>query len=172
MVTLLVVSLLLRLFVINFYTIPQDGMYPGLPAGSRFWAVKRPYRSAADVRRGDVVLFDRQVGGSGYTLVWRVIGLPGDRVALVGDSVSINGVVLTHVEIGKTAGATLYNETNGDSSYPVAYDSAPSRARPMMLVNVPRDEFFVMGDNRDNARDSRFDGTVPFRSIFARKVRP
>jgi hypothetical protein len=49
------------------YTIPQSGMDPGLPEGSRFVALKRPFRAASDVRRGDVIAFVRTVADRPYT---------------------------------------------------------------------------------------------------------
>jgi signal peptidase I len=169
-VALLGVLVALKLFVADLYTIPQNGMYPGLPQGSRFVALKRRFRGPSDVRRGDVIVFVRIVAARPYTFVWRVIGLPGDRVEVGADSVTINGRALPHEQVRTDGSMTIYRETNDESAYEVAYGGAPLRTAPITTQIVPAGEFFVLGDKRDNAQDSRFDGTVPFTSIIARKL--
>src|SRR5205809_6772376 len=44
-----------KIFLIQHFRIPQNGMYPGLPAGSRFWAYKRAYTRPTQVKRGDTI---------------------------------------------------------------------------------------------------------------------
>lgn len=171
-VALFAALLVVKLFVADLYTIPQNGMYPGLPQGSRFLALKRPFRSPSDVRRGDVIVFVRTVADQPYTFVWRVIGLPGDRVEVGANSVKVSGHVLSHERVRTDGSMTVYRETNGESAYEVAYHTAPLRTAPMITLTVPAGEFFVLGDNRDNAQDSRFDGSVPFASIIARRLSP
>jgi signal peptidase I len=167
----LAMLLAVKLFVADLYTIPQNGMYPGLPQGSRFLALKRPFRNPSDVRHGDVIAFVRTVADRPYTFVWRVIGLPGDRVEVGADSVAVNGRALPHEQVRTDGSMTIYRETNGESAYEIAYHTAPLRTAPTTTLTVPAGEFFVLGDNRDNAQDSRFDGTVLFTSIVARKLR-
>jgi signal peptidase I len=161
--------LAVKLFVLDIYTIPQNGMYPGLPRGSHVFGFKRAYRGPADVRRGDIVVFARTAGTKSYSFVWRVIGVPGDRVEVgPGSTVKINGVSLWHEQIRADGSLTIYRETSGDAKYEVAYQTAPATLQKTLLA-VATDEFFVLGDNRDDARDSRLDGPVPFTSIIARR---
>ena len=70
-----------KTFLIEHFRIPQNGMYPGLPAHSGFWAYKRAYSTPAQVKRGDIVVF-RWPGDRSQVWVKRVIGLPGDRIAM------------------------------------------------------------------------------------------
>lgn len=169
-VAALVVLLMLKLFVADLYTIPQNGMYPGLPQGSRFLGLKHPFHDASDVRRGDIVVFTRTTAGGPYTFVWRVIGLFGDRIEVGTDSVTVNGRALPHQQVRTDGSLTIYKETSGDSVYEVAYPTAAMHAATATILTVPAGEFFVLGDNRASAQDSRFDGTVPFTSIVARKL--
>jgi signal peptidase I len=169
LVALLGVLLILKFFVAALYTIPQNGMYPGLPSGSRFLGLKSAYSNSSDVARGDVIVFRRAVAGKTHQFVWRVMGLPGDHVQVEGESVRINGQRLARQEIRRNGGEIIYREVNGQASYDVAYQMTPTQKAPSVDLIVPPGEFFVLGDNRDGARDSRFDGTVRFQAIVARK---
>jgi signal peptidase I len=168
----LAVVLLLKLFVVDLYTVPQAGMVPTIPANGRFLGRKHPYRNPSQVHRGDVIVFWRELpDGKRYQFVWRVLGLPGDRVELAGDTVRINGQSLPREQIHTDNGLVIYREHNGPASYDVAYPApvAESSAPPEVSLTVPPGEFFTLGDNRHSARDSRFDGTVPFDHIVAKK---
>src|SRR5687768_4493925 len=87
-------AVIIRLFFGWYATIPQNGMYPGMPAGSYFVTKKHPYQHVTEIQRGDVVIFTRTENGRTYEFVWRVVGLPGDEPMIGKDSVSINGQAL------------------------------------------------------------------------------
>jgi hypothetical protein len=57
------VAVLARFVVFAYYVIPQNGMYPGMPEGTRFFAIRRPYKDSSQVGRGDIVAFLRTDGG-------------------------------------------------------------------------------------------------------------
>src|SRR5262245_5632200 len=84
-VALLSVLLLVKVYLVGFYQIPQNGMYPSLPSGSRFFAIMQPYAAAgpSEVKPGDIVVFTRDQDGGRYIYVWRVVGLPGDTLEAV-----------------------------------------------------------------------------------------
>jgi len=150
------------------YTIPQDGMYPGMPSGTTFWVTRRPYRSVADVRRGDVIVFSRPRGGVDYDYVWRVIGLPGERIAIHQDAVSVNGQPLPRTPLRDEGGMRMFQEMAGEESYRIALPTwlAPQSEFPGGMV--PAGHVFVLGDNRHQAADSRTMGPIAFDSILAR----
>ncbi|HEX6188151.1 MAG TPA: signal peptidase I [Pyrinomonadaceae bacterium] len=160
-----------RFLVFNYSRIPQDGMYPGIPKGSLVFSWRRPYQTAADVKRGDIVIFTRIQDGAEYKFIWRVMGLPGDKVEIDGESILINGLALQRKRLRQEFDLIIYSETNGASSYEVAYpvDSDPTD-QPKASLIVPQNSFYVLGDNRFNALDSRFIGPITFDSIVEKKI--
>lgn len=109
-------------------------------------------RKAPTVRRGDVVAFVMPAGG-GHALK-RVIGLPGEVIELRGGVAVVDGVTLDEPYISLREGA--------EPQIPVLRDMPP--------VQVPAGHFFLLGDNRDHANDSRFIGPVKRSDIRRRAV--
>jgi signal peptidase I len=166
----LVVALVGRAFFLGYYRIPQNGMYPGLPAGHILFTAKRAYAVPSDVKRGDVVTFLREAGGNTYVFVGRVIGLQGDRVETRGDSLTVNGKSFERQRLREADGKVIYREEIGDESYEVAFDPSVNSVPPGTSVTVPPDHFFVMGDNRSESLDSRHYGPIAFQSIVGKKL--
>ena len=131
-----------RPFVLEAFYIPSESMVPKLLVGDRVFVNKFVYRFW-EPERGDIVVF-QSVEGEGEDLIKRVIGAPGDRVAI------INGVL--HV-----------NGEPQEESY--VRDGRPLDSGPNGPTRVPEGTVFVMGDNRANSRDSRFFGPVPVENI-------
>lgn len=164
------VLLALKAFFVGYYRIPQNGMYPTLPAGSVLLTIERPYSDASSVKRGDIIVFVREQNGRRYNYIWRVIGLPGDKLQTSGESLIINGQPAARERLVDADGKSLFREQIGNTSYQIAFDpSAPERP-PDVSVIVPPDHVFVMGDNRFNAFDSRRFGPIPFSSIIDKKL--
>ncbi len=66
-VTIVCLALLVvKSIFIGYYVIPQNGMYPGLPAGSSIFAIKRAYSTASNVKRGDIIVFMHEENGQRY----------------------------------------------------------------------------------------------------------
>lgn len=156
-------------FVARF-TVPQDGMFPSIPAGSSFFLNRRAYADSASVRRGDIVAFDWEKDGGHYVYVWRVIALPGETIDLGqhGDAPIVNGRQLEHTSLGKIDEIPIFREADGTVSYEVAVGTCTASALPISL-KVPPEHFFVLADNRCGAEDSRVLGPIPFSAIFGRK---
>jgi signal peptidase I len=169
-VVFLIAMVTAKMFFIDYYRIPQNGMYPGLPAGSYILTAKRPYADAASVKRGDVVVFMHEENGNRYNLVWRVVGLPGETIEVSGESLLINGEAVKRQQVRRSDSETVLREQIGDVSYQVALQPSPAKMPPDVSVTVPADHFFVMGDNRLGARDSRYFGPIPFGSIIGKKL--
>jgi signal peptidase I len=159
-----------KAYFIGYYRIPQNGMYPGLPAGSRLLTAKRAYAEPSAVKRGDIIVFERNEEGKAYTYIWRVVALPGDKVEATGEKLSINGQAVLQQKVRETGGRMIFREQLDDKSYEVAFDHARLEPPSDVSLTVPQDHFFVMGDNRFEALDSRSFGPIPFRSIRGRKL--
>jgi signal peptidase I len=126
--------------------------------------------------RGDVaVCFSPH---DGARLVKRVIALPGDRVALQGGRLIVNGVPLRYrfAETGwqkyatpeEQRGAFALEEDLGAHAHLVLTQPARPALRDFAEQVVPAGSYFMMGDNRDVSFDSRYFGVVPRREIIGR----
>ncbi len=163
------VLLALKTFFIGYYRIPQNGMYPTLPAGSILFTIKRPYSDISGVKRGDIIVFVREQNGRRYNYIWRVIGLPGDKVQTSDESLIINGQPAARQRLADADGKSIFREQLGNVPYQIALDPSAKERPPDVSLIVPPDHVFVMGDNRFNAFDSRRFGPIPFSSIIGKK---
>lgn len=166
----LVAVVVTRTFFLGYYQIPQNGMYPSLPAGSYLFTSKRAYSHASEVRRGDIVVFVREQDGQRYNYIWRIVALPGERVEASGETLTIDGQPVQRQRLREVDSITIYREQIGPVQYEVAFDSSARQRPPDAIVTVPPGQFFVMGDNRFNAVDSRYFGPISFPSIVGRKL--
>jgi signal peptidase I len=108
--------------------------------------------------------------------VKRVIGVPGDRIRIDQGRVSVNGVLLNEPyaafepiapnQYGENFPATIYTDPNVD---PTWWREMQSLTQNGELL-VPSGEYFMMGDNRNHSKDSRFFGFVPRKAIIARPL--
>lgn len=168
---LVIAVVVINVFWITGYRVPQTGMYPTIGRGGMFLAKRKPYGAANEVQRGDVIVFTQSVGGDERRFVWRVIGLPGDTVSMDGTSVWLNGELLPHKVVKDSADAVIIEETNTGQSYEVAYDRHSIHPALPLRVKVAPDNYFVLGDNRHDALDSTYLGAIPFEAIIAKKIR-
>ena len=193
----LIIALVIRTFLFQPFNIPSGSMKETLLVGDYLFVSKYSYGYshyslplsprlfsgriwASPPDRGDVIVF-RLPKDDSTDYIKRVIGLPGDRIQMIDGVVNINGVpvkreriedfIETHEE-GRTTRIKRWRETlpNGVSYTTLDmvdngfYDTTP-------VYNVPADQYFMMGDNRDNSTDSRVlsqVGYVPFENIIGR----
>jgi signal peptidase I len=181
-----VVALFLLTFVLQPFLIPSESMERTLLVGDFLlvnkqifapvggpWSLGRwlmPYRN---VERGDIVVFHHP---DPPYLVKRVVGTPGDRIRIVDDRVTVNDKVLdepyaafepvTPNPFLVNFPTRVYTDPNID---PLWWDELQSLTRNGELV-VPQGHYFMLGDNRNHSKDSRFWGFVPRQAIVARPL--
>ncbi|MGQ0658167.1 MAG: signal peptidase I [Chromatiales bacterium] len=177
--------LLLRSFLIEPFRIPSGSMMPTLLVGdfilvnkyryglrlpvlnTKFWELGSP-------RRGDIIVF-RYPQDPSVPFIKRVVGLPGERVAYRNKRLYVNGKIMEQEAAGAYVGVGTGAEQTGDA---VRVEHLPGCSH-RILINpdapavdgeevVPEGHYFVMGDNRDNSRDSRYWGFVPDENLIGR----
>jgi signal peptidase I len=155
----LLVAFVIKTFLLQAFYIPSLSMAPTLKINDRVLVNKLSY-DLHDVHRGDVVVFESPPDDGAVTkdLIKRVVGLPGETVEARDGHVLINGRALEEPYLERDV------ETRGSICQ---VDTKPGCMGTDKMV-VPKDSYFVMGDNRGNSRDSRFIGAIPGSLIIGR----
>lgn len=177
--------LILRSFIIEPFKIPSGSMMPTLLIGDFILVNKYDYGIRLPVlntkiiengtpTRGDIVVF-RYPENQSIPYIKRIIGLPGDHVAYYDKTVFINGHPIQQVVKGRyrasgsgknMAGASLRIEVLDQVEHEIL--TIPNQFSREFQGIVPDNHYFVLGDNRDNSKDSRFWGYVPDANLMGR----
>jgi signal peptidase I len=160
---LLILIAIVYFSLFRSFTAASTSMSPTLTEGEFFTVFKW-----SEPRRGDIVAF-RLPRDPSTSYVFRLIGMPGDRIQIIRGHLHINGrpVQRTRIEdfVHEGKAVKQWRETlpNGATHRTLDlieegfYDNTP-------VYNVPAGHYFMMGDNRDNTSDSRVTsqvGTIP-----------
>ena len=190
---------LFRAFLFEPFHIPAGSMRPNFQVGQHVIVGKwgyghygsfgiTPFRAdiKAPLRRGDVVVFDYPPNPS-LQYIKRIIGLPGDVVAIRGNELSINGKDVQRERMADAAPSIeQYLESLDGNRYGVLLSAKLSLVpRPIarfpfiencqylkdeIRCSVPAGHYFMLGDNRDNSQDSRYWGFVPQANIVGKVI--
>ena len=178
-----------RSSIADWNDVPSGSMEPTIFTGDRIFVNKLAYglkfpfttwhlKHWSAPQRGDIAVFYSPQDGT--QLVKRVVGLPGDRVVYHNGKLSINGQEVTRTPYTPTDFSNIpaeqqrnydfYMEQLGDTKHVIAMLSdaflerlaIEHRQLPMRDFDktVPAGHYFMMGDNRDNSKDSRYIGVV------------
>lgn len=177
---------LMRTAVADWNPIPSGSMRPSLLEGDVVLVNRLAYDlklPLTDLRllplgepqRGDVVTFSSPTTGT--RLIKRIVGLPGDRIAMQGDVLFINGeravyepgpVHPERLAPGVVVQALPARERVAGIEHAVQFLAVNGARRDLAETRVPEGHYFMLGDNRDNSEDSRFIGMVPRRLLIGR----
>ena len=177
-----VLALGIRSFLFEPFKIPSGSMIPTLLVGdyivvNKFsYGVRLPITGTLLIpvgspQRGDIVVF-RYPDDPSTDYIKRVVGIAGDRVEVQRGRLFLNGQPVDRVDEGKyqytdyprkrEVTRDRYREINADGvEYTVIHDPRSGRIPSRRHWIVPEGKYFMMGDNRDNSRDSRL-WTQPF----------
>ncbi len=150
----------MRTFIVQAFKIPTGSMENNLLIGDHLLvnkfvfgpsetSLERAVLPIGTVKRLDVVVF-KYPEEPERDFIKRVIGLPGETVELRAKKVYINGRPLDEPYVHFLESAGHGGEAAEVTSFDVRERYGP--------VTVPPDQYFVMGDNRDNSQDSRYWG--------------
>lgn len=173
----------------DWMVVPSGSMNPTIVEGDRLLVDKAAFgwripfttirlTQGEDPQRGDIVIFTSPEDG--MVLVKRVIGLPGDTIEMHDEHLSINGKQLDYAanealdvdqELPQATRAYdrhYFTETLPEKSHAIMLLPQHSSARSFGPVKVPDGEYLMLGDSRDNSKDSRYIGFVPRDNIYGR----
>ncbi|UCF84970.1 MAG: signal peptidase I [Desulfobacteraceae bacterium] len=170
--------------IADWNDVPTGSMKPTILEGDRIFVnklaydLKLPYTTLRlaywdDPKRGDIVVFFSPADGK--RLVKRVVGVPGDAIAMLNNQLFINGKAAEYETLDQTVISQIapheqwnhlfFSETIAGQSHPVMTTPKSPSLRSFSPVIVPEKHYFLMGDNRDNSADSRFFGFVKRKQI-------
>jgi len=158
-----ILALFIRTFVVQAFKIPTGSMENNLLIGDHLLVnklvfaptaspIERALMPISTIKRGDVIVF-KYPEEPERDFIKRVIGLPGETLEVREKKVYINGKPLDEPYVHFLQPPTTSSELSEVTSYDVRERYGP--------VTIPSDQYFMMGDNRDNSQDSRYWGFMP-----------
>lgn len=165
--------------IADLSSISGASMQPTLLDGDKVWVNKLAYdvkipfteislAELSDPTRGDVVIIDSKKADK--RLVKRIVGVPGDTIYMQNNALVINGETAHYEVLSREDDAIIILEELPDMAHQARLSSrfASRTARSYGPTVVPADQYFVLGDNRDNSADSRVYSFVPREEIIGR----
>jgi len=158
-----------RNWLIESFSIPSAAMAPTLLAGDRIMVKKK----VGDIRRGDIVVF-RYPPQPSINFIKRVMALAGDTIEVRANDVFVNGIALTQSPSAEACPrlkarlpaeeCRVIHEQSGGRTHDIILEGLFNS--DMAAIKVPAANVFVMGDNRNNSKDSRVWGFVPAENLI------
>lgn len=194
----ILLALLIREFVIQPFKIPSGSMIPNLLVGDHLLVTKFIYGTKIpftdfqilpgirDIKYGDVIVFkypngENEPSKEGLYYIKRVVGLPGDKIDIKGRNIYINDkeVKLEYERSYDSESLNYdmyvdeYTEYLPGHKHLVIYQNGKGyteQGEYLPYDVISEEHYFVIGDNRDNSRDSRFWGLVPRENIAGKAL--
>jgi signal peptidase I len=180
--------MVVRSVVADWNDVPTGSMKPTIMEGDRIFVNKLAYGLKVPFttihlahwntpQRGEIVVFNSPEDGT--RLVKRVVGLPGDTIQLRDNQLLVNGQPLQYSSADPAVtkwmppnSANIFAEEQlGTRQHVMMSTPLQPAMRSFGPITVPQGDYFMMGDNRDNSKDSRYIGPVPLDNIVGRSSR-
>ena len=163
-----------RGFVYEAFRIPTSSMSPTILPGDRILARKLLTRDHVP-KRGDLIVYRNPTPTGATKFIGRVVAVAGDHLEIRGERLFINGKELERDRVpdeslkflGEQVNGRVAFEENSGRRYLVAYGDSKDggRAQGDFDATIPERHVFVLGDNRDRAKDSRHFGSIHLADI-------
>jgi signal peptidase I len=161
-----ILALFIRTFIIQAFKIPSGSMIPTLQIGDHIlvnkfiFGIKVPFLNytvipISEPKHGDIIVFEYPVE-TDKDFIKRVVGVPGDVIQVKNKQVFVNNQPLDHDPGVHSDPHVIPGQVNPRDNF------GPER--------VPKNKYFVMGDNRDNSYDSRFWGFVDETDVLGKAL--
>lgn len=181
----LLIVLLLRSFVVEPFRIPSGSMLPTLRVGDfilvnkfsyglRLPVLRTRFLPLGEPERGDVVVF-KYPENPRIDYIKRIIGVPGDKIAYHDKKLTING---QPAEIDFIGSYNRPTNRGGPGTFGLFAEHLPDAEHQILIhplapamdfeLTVDEGHYFVMGDNRDDSRDSRYWGFLPEKNLVGK----
>ncbi|WP_207681321.1 signal peptidase I [Desulfonema magnum] len=188
-VVALIIAMSFRSAIAEFNDVPTGSMKPTILEGDRLFVNKLAYDLKVPFttyhitcwghpERGDIVVFFSPEDGK--RLVKRVIGLPGDTIAMSANQLFINGKAVTyespdqetisHLPPDQRSDHIFFSENIFGKKHSLMITPGRPSLNTFGPLLIPEGQYFMMGDNRDNSADSRFFGFVDRNLIVGRAI--
>jgi len=167
----LAIVLVLRSFLVEPFQIPSGSMLPTLEVNDFILVNKFAYGlrlpvagtkilALGDPQRGDVMVFRYPDDGT-TNYIKRVVGLPGDRIRYQDHQLFVNNELVDASFVARLPPVEMFREELGENQHLIYRTMGRAGDNGEGEWVVGDEEYFVMGDNRDNSNDSRYWGMVP-----------
>ena len=183
----LLIAIIIRSLLFQPFYIPSSSMEPTLLIGDRIFVSKYTYGFSRhsfpfsphiikeriiykEPKQGDLVVF-KTPADNRTDYIKRLIGLPGDRVQLIDGNIFVNKKKILRKEIksiksvrcGKFSfNANFYEETLPNGVKHITAYNKLGTLQNTKVFKVPENHFFLLGDNRDCSKDSRYLNSVGY----------
>ncbi|MBU3016631.1 signal peptidase I [Paraglaciecola agarilytica] len=173
----IVLMCVFRSAIADWNEVPTGSMQPTIVEGDRIWVNKLAYDVStpfvnysllklADPIRGDIIVFDSAPADK--RLVKRVVGIPGDTIAMIDNVLYINQQPLSYENIVAKGHFSEVTENLLGVQHRIRLANNGSLLSSFTPLTIPADYYLAMGDNRDNSADSRVIGLIPRDEIIGR----
>ncbi|MAI84714.1 MAG: signal peptidase I [Rickettsiales bacterium] len=187
-------AILIRSFLLEPFSIPSGSMYPNLKVGDYLFVSKSSYGFSRhsfpfsvpvipkrilyeQPNRGDIVVFKTPEDNK-TDYIKRLIGLPGDKIRIENNEIFINDKKIAREKLGnekyKNLEVEKYKETLPNGKFYYVYEIVEELpyfdTDNFSEIVISENEFFVIGDNRDNSQDSRFIGNIPKENLVGKAL--